>query len=74
MAMVTKQEILYINDVAEVIEKIIELELNNNNVYNVSTGNTATVNELAKTVIGVIGGSIIAISYVRERPGHEMQL
>ena len=63
------RDFIYVNDVAEVILKIIESDLFDNEIYNVGTGKPTSINELAGIVMEILGKRNLKVIYGRERPG-----
>ncbi|GAB6945365.1 NAD-dependent epimerase/dehydratase family protein [Vulcanisaeta sp. JCM 14467] len=63
------RDFIYVGDVAEIVLRIIEGGLFDNNTYNVGTGRPTTINELARIVMEVLGKKNLKVIHERERPG-----
>ena len=63
------RDFIYVGDVAEIVLRIIEEDLFDNNTYNVGTGKPTSINELARMVMEVLGKKDLEVIHERERPG-----
>jgi len=62
------RDFIYVDDVARVIEFLIEEDIFDNEVYNVGSGEPVTIKDLAKTIIKLVGKEL-PIIHVSPRPG-----